>query len=334
LSANEIEVLAFVDVNAALVEANAEGVVAAVIVGDGGNAVESIERLREKNPGIEIVVATRFGVPLHVGMVLHAGASTVLDIRANNDSEMVAQLQEAAKRHDRNHKERDLLLKLRHMNDEFLKNVVALEQRNIDLERSINQQVETFDSDDADDTRILLIDDEPAVRQLFALILEDNFQLTAAEDGEQGLKLFKEKPFPLVVTDKNLPGIDGHEVLRAIKRLRPDTDVVMITGYASKESAIEAVNTGATAYLEKPFTNVDMVVAKLESVVNDRRTRVRKARYLNVIKERNRGFLERYRSIRTDLDAWLRDWSAEARKQSEGVGPGGAAPPGTQEGGK
>jgi DNA-binding NtrC family response regulator len=99
--------------------------------------------------------------------------------------------------------------------------------------------------------------------------------------------------------------MSGLDLLKEVKRLSPETDVIVMTGYSSAESAIEALNLGATAYLEKPFDQVRSVVAKIEEVVAQQRERVRKRHQLHLIKTRNKTFLDQYRLIRADLEAWL-----------------------------
>ncbi len=78
-----------------------------------------------------------------------------------------------------------------------------------------------------------------------------------------------------------------------------------MTGYASMESAIEALNLGASGYIEKPFDDINRVAARIDEVLAKQRERLRRRHYLGIIKDRNRDFLERYKVIRADLDAWL-----------------------------
>ena len=96
----------------------------------------------------------------------------------------------------------------------------------------------------------------------------------------------RQNAFELVVTDKNLPGKDGLELLQQIKAMRPETVVVMITGYGSKESAIEALNRGATAFLEKPFDDISVIVDRLTALLSHKQQENKSRRYLQMIKER------------------------------------------------
>ena len=102
---------------------------------------------------------------------------------------------------------------------------------------------------------ILVIDDEEVMRDSCKQVLSrQGHSVKLAEDGYQGLELLKKKSFDLVILDLKMPGIDGMEVLEKIKESSPETVVVVITGYATVESAVEAMKRGAYDFLPKPFT--------------------------------------------------------------------------------
>jgi DNA-binding NtrC family response regulator len=112
--------------------------------------------------------------------------------------------------------------------------------------------------------RILVVDDKENILKLFARILGDGYQLTTAADGGQAISLVAAQPFDVVVTDLKMPGADGFEVLRAVKARAPETEVIMMTAYASVGDAVEAMKQGAYDYLQKPFDPDDasLVVAR------------------------------------------------------------------------
>ncbi len=102
---------------------------------------------------------------------------------------------------------------------------------------------------------ILVIDDDKHMRDGCNQILrKSQYKVALAEDGYQGLEFMKNKVFDLVILDLRMPGIDGMEVLKKIKNSNPDTFVIVITGYASVESAVQAMKIGANDFLPKPFT--------------------------------------------------------------------------------
>ena len=102
---------------------------------------------------------------------------------------------------------------------------------------------------------ILVIDDEEAIRDACSQVLKkEGYSVKTAEDGIEGLELFRKEFFHAVLLDLKLPGIDGMDILSLIKEEQPKTQVIIITGFASIDSAVEAMQRGASDYLPKPFT--------------------------------------------------------------------------------
>ena len=102
--------------------------------------------------------------------------------------------------------------------------------------------------------RILVVDDEPSIRDLLSKTLAlAEYEIDLAPDGKTAIERMRIVPYDLLITDLRMPGIDGLTVIREGRRLRPDLPVIIITGYSSEASAIEAVNLGVSGYLTKPF---------------------------------------------------------------------------------
>ncbi|MEE9437266.1 MAG: response regulator, partial [Candidatus Adiutricales bacterium] len=103
--------------------------------------------------------------------------------------------------------------------------------------------------------KILLIDDEQIVRDSVERVLTKvGYEVALAADGPAGLKKIDREKFSLVLLDLRLPGNDGLAVLRKIKEKRPELQVVIISGYGTVKSAVEAMKLGAKDFLSKPFT--------------------------------------------------------------------------------
>src|SRR4051812_37090347 len=103
----------------------------------------------------------------------------------------------------------------------------------------------------------LVVDDEPRVRELILAYFNTlGIRASGAQDGRAAIASLQRSRgrFSLVITDLNLPGADGFAVLQAARQANPSCSVVIITGYASLESAIQAVRVGAYDYLTKPFS--------------------------------------------------------------------------------
>jgi signal transduction histidine kinase len=106
----------------------------------------------------------------------------------------------------------------------------------------------------SDKPTILLVDDEADIREVLRMSLTDmGYAVVTAEDGQAALRLFEEIRPPIVMTDIKMPVVDGIEVLRRIKRLDPEAEVIMITGHGDMKLAIESLKNEATDFITKPI---------------------------------------------------------------------------------
>jgi len=111
--------------------------------------------------------------------------------------------------------------------------------------------------------RVLLVDDEEQFVETLAQRLEArDFAVATAFNGDQALDYIKTKDVDVVVLDVLMPGLTGIDTLREMKRIRPLTEVIMLTGHATVETAIEGMKLGAFDYLMKP-TEIDDLVDKI-----------------------------------------------------------------------
>ncbi len=132
--------------------------------------------------------------------------------------------------------------------------------------------------------RILVVDDKENMLKLFSKILGDEYELTTATDGARARSLVETQDFDVVVTDLKMPGADGFEVLRAVKKREPDTEVVMMTAYATVNDAVEAMKQGAYDYLEKPF-DPDVAVLAVARALERKRLREQAANLRKELQE-------------------------------------------------
>jgi diguanylate cyclase (GGDEF)-like protein len=110
--------------------------------------------------------------------------------------------------------------------------------------------------------RVLVVDDEESIRGTLSMLLgEEGYDVTAVPSAEEALERFGRDPFPLVITDIRMGGMSGIDLLKEVRSLRPETEVIMITSYASLETAVLALRSGAYDYLIKPFEELELVVA-------------------------------------------------------------------------
>lgn len=102
--------------------------------------------------------------------------------------------------------------------------------------------------------RILVVEDEKSMREVLTMLLEEEgYDIVSVSDGQEGIELINDNIFDIVITDIKMPKADGFEVLRKVKEVLPETLVVMITAFATTESAIDAMKQGAYDYIHKPF---------------------------------------------------------------------------------
>lgn len=108
--------------------------------------------------------------------------------------------------------------------------------------------------------RILAVDDESIILDSFRKILVvAGYSIDTVEKGREALGLILKHDYDFVFTDLKMPEMDGLEVTKAVKHLRPDIDVIVITGYASIETAVETMKYGAMDYVQKPFTEDELI---------------------------------------------------------------------------
>jgi DNA-binding NtrC family response regulator len=117
-------------------------------------------------------------------------------------------------------------------------------------------------------SRILIVDDEPSVRMTLEMALSETpHHVESVESAELALVAIRERTFDLLIVDKNLPGINGAELIRTVRQTHEDIWSAMITGYPSAESAMEMLHLGVRGYLEKPFEDVFEVVRRVEHLL-------------------------------------------------------------------
>src|SRR3954447_6042490 len=117
--------------------------------------------------------------------------------------------------------------------------------------------------------RVLVVDDEASIRDLLAKTLAlAEYDVDLAPDGRTALERLRIIPYDLLITDLKMPGVDGLTVIREARRLKTDLPVIIITGYSTEASAIDALNLGVSGYLTKPL-RVPMVLAKAAKALGE-----------------------------------------------------------------
>ncbi len=130
--------------------------------------------------------------------------------------------------------------------------------------------------------RILCVDDEEVILDSFRKILVlDGYSVDTVQTGQEALGLIQSHHYDFVYTDLKMPAMDGVDVVKAVKHMRPDIDVVIITGFATVETAVECMKYGAMDYVQKPFTE-DELLAFTKKTLIKRQDRIQKLLKPNV----------------------------------------------------
>jgi len=118
--------------------------------------------------------------------------------------------------------------------------------------------------------KILIVDDDKNLLSVLKTILaEENHDVLTSSDGQTAIDLFRKSKFDLVITDLMMPGTNGLEVLREVRKMDPDILVILITGFASLETAVQAIREGAYDYITKPFK-----LDEIKIIVNNAREKI------------------------------------------------------------
>jgi excisionase family DNA binding protein len=115
--------------------------------------------------------------------------------------------------------------------------------------------------------RVLVVDDEASIRDLLSKTLAlAEYDVDVAPDGRSALERMRLYPYDLLIADLKMPGMDGLTVIREAKRYKADLPVIIITGFSTESSAIEAVNIGVAGYLTKPFRVPQVLAAAAKAL--------------------------------------------------------------------
>jgi two-component system response regulator PilR (NtrC family) len=140
--------------------------------------------------------------------------------------------------------------------------------------------------------RILVVDDERSMRELLAIVLKrEGYDVLLAENGKSAIATLEKEPIDILISDIKMPDLSGVDVLRAAKRVDQDILGIMITAFASTETAVEAMRLGACDYLSKPF-DVDLLRMKVREKIESRQLRQE-----NVLLKRTLGLTHQFANI-------------------------------------
>jgi FixJ family two-component response regulator len=121
--------------------------------------------------------------------------------------------------------------------------------------------------------KILVLDDEQVVLDSVSRVLEEeDYQIKTCRKADEAIEAIKKEPYDILITDMKMPGMDGLQAMEALTEIDPDLSMIMLTGYATINSAVQAMKLGAVDYIKKPFTP-EQLTELVQKVMEDRKTR-------------------------------------------------------------
>lgn len=153
---------------------------------------------------------------------------------------------------------------------------------------------------------VLVVDDEQVVLDILKITLKKGgYPATCVLNAEEAFAALAREPFGAVLTDKNLPGKNGLEVIKEARRLHPYCACLLMTGYANTESVVEAMRLGANDYLEKPFAELGLVLQRLKAAFEHQRVMFERAALADGLRQMDQALKSRENEVfahRTELE--------------------------------
>jgi FixJ family two-component response regulator/glycine cleavage system H lipoate-binding protein len=170
---------------------------------------------------------------------------------------------------------RTVITRMKAKKEREARELVLNESLNVDLSSTEAKSLKRVEIENPK-AKIICVDDEAIILDSFRKILVlDGYSVDTVENGREALDLLKTHHYDFLFTDLKMPIMDGVEVTKATKTLRPDIDVVIITGFASVETAVETMKYGAIDYIQKPFTEDELLEFTRKTLIK-REARIKK----------------------------------------------------------
>jgi len=155
--------------------------------------------------------------------------------------------------------------------------------------------------------QILIVDDNAEIREIVQEYLADSdCQIEGASNGKEALEKYNENPYDIIITDLKMPGISGIELIKLLKQKTDTIEFVIITGYASVDTAIEAVRIGAFDYIVKPFRMEELKVT------------IKNAKEKIILKRANEELLDKLKRFHSEIEKYKK-YDAEKNTSAESV---------------
>lgn len=265
---------------------------------DGAHGLALVAHARRGNPACVVVVLTSEPSAATAVRALRADVDDYVFKHADSVGHLSASVRAALRKRAREGEVQRLLEQLTELNEAFLSSLHQLRRENLQL----TEQLERPQAADAIWTMLVVDDDVAVVALLETLLRSQGFSVEGANSGAEARRLLAANTYDLVLTDKNLGDANGLDLVREIRANSPQTRVLVMTGFATVDSAVEAIHTGAAGYLRKPFEDLSVVVNRVDEVLDDIGQTRAEQRYMQAIAAQNQQFVTRYRMLKQKLE--------------------------------
>ncbi|MEZ4467990.1 MAG: response regulator [bacterium] len=263
------------------------------------DAFALVQRLRRlAGPGLSVVVLTRQGSARSASRALSLGFDGYLLKDGNSVEELRSTVRRATRRRMHQAELERVVAELTKLNEVFMASMGALRQANLELD----ERLARASRDDHRAWRVLVVDDDVTIVALLETLLRSQgHEVDGATSGAAAREAFLRRPYDLVLTDKNLGDANGVELIREVHAVHPEARVILMTGYPTLESAVDAIESGVAGLLRKPFDDLGLVVQRVEDELATLGGRQAERRYFDDFRARHAEFEARFRLIRNKL---------------------------------
>ncbi len=263
----------------------------------GMDGLTLLSQVRRMHPDMVCIVLTGVPSARSASRALRLDADDYIIKEADSADQLRRSLRRALRQRKREVEVKQLLVELAELNEAFLEEMGNLHKANLELEQRLAPPMSRTGA-----WKMLVVDDEaPTVELLRALLTNQGFEVDGANSGAEARQLFGEYAYDLVLTDKNLGDANGVDLIKEIHAVHPETRVLLMTGFATVESAVDAMHYGAVGYLRKPFQDLDVVIERVDEALDDIKDEREKARYNYQLRTRNAEFVNRFKLLKTKL---------------------------------
>ncbi len=267
----------------------------------GEDGLFAVERLKQLIPHLSTIILTEEPSAASAVRAIRLGVDDYIIKHGDSTAHLKRAVRDSMRKHAQHAEVERLLKQVTALNESFMEKVLSLQQTNSKLKRLEPHPIE-------EDWRILIIDDDQSIVALLETLLSSQgYQVDGAYSGTEARSLFQTRHYDLVITDKNLGDADGIDLIQEIRSLDKETEVLLMTGFATLESAVDAVNYGAVGYLCKPFEQLSVVLDRVNTILGRVKEKHDQLCYQSAFRERHASFFSQYRLLKLKLETLKRE---------------------------